>query len=152
MAMSTKAASAKKRGIKTSVYAYNEICGSIAEQICNMHSEDFSLENLMDIILDAFKMNDLIPNKQLEQTVNELYNKLANVVDLDRSKVGNELVFQFFDRNFASQIQSLKFLNEEAKITLTLKGNTISIVFNANSIELEGNIDILHEAYSICGR
>lgn len=147
MAMSTKAASAKKRGIKTSVYAYNEICGSIAEQICNMHSEDFLLENLMDIILDAFKMNDLIPNKQLEQTVNELYNKLANVVDLDRSKVGNELVFQFFDRNFASQIQSLKFLNEEAKITLTLKGNTISIVFNANSIELEGNIDILHEAY-----
>lgn len=134
---------------RSSTRAYDEICNSIATEICDIYPEDFSLEILMEIILNAFQMNKLNTDEQLKEVGKELYDKLIGVVNSDRWKVAHELVFQFFDKNFASQVQCLKYSNEKAKITLTIKDNPVSILLSADSIQLEGNIDILHEAYFI---
>ena len=78
--------------------AYDEICNSIATEICDMYPEDFSLEILMEIILNAFQMNKLNTDEQLKEVGKELYDKLIGVVNSDRWKVAHELVFQFLTR------------------------------------------------------
>lgn len=149
MVMSTKISNIKKENSRLTSRAYDEICTSIAAEICNVYPDEFSVELLTIIITNAFELNDLVVSEQLDGLIEELYEKLKSVVNMDRFRVAHELVFQFFDTNFASQIQSLSTGNDEARIDLFIKNNPVSIALKSDEIGIEGNVNILHEAYFI---
>lgn len=147
--MSTKVSELDKKDSRLSSRVYDEVCNSIADIICSIYPEEFSIEVLERIVVDAYEMNDFVIHKRQHEEISELYEKLVRVVKLDRWKVGHELVHQFFDVNFASQMQSLVDSDNEARITLSIKNNPISIALTADSIEIEGTVNIMHEAYFI---
>ena len=147
MVMNTRVSDIEKNSTRIITRAYDEIYAAIADEICNIYPEEFSIEILTDVIYNALEENDLVRDKQFERVVEELYDKLISVVKIDRWKVALEIVFQFFDVNFASQIQSLKYEDDKAQITLTIKDNPIKIEMTGDSIEIDGNINVMHEAY-----
>ena len=124
-----------------------EICASIAEEICKIYPEEFSFQFLKKLIMRYFEDYKLVYREDADEAINELYTALVNVINYDREKVMNEMVYQFFDLNFSSQIHPLTNDSDLTKIKLVVKNNPISISFSTDFLELQGNVNIMHEAY-----
>ena len=146
MVMGTAVSSLYKNETIFTSRVYDETCMFIVKKVCNEYPKEFSVSRLADIVKNAFEEHNLEVDKQLDNVIEELYDKLCNVVKTDRRKIELETVFQFFDLNFASQMQSLKS-DAEAEIKLTIKDHPISISIMNGTIGMEGNINIMHEAY-----
>lgn len=124
-----------------------EICASIAEEICKIYPKEFSFQLLKKLIMKYFEDYKLVYREDADEDINELYTALVNVINYDREKVMNEMIYQFFDLNFSSQIHSLTNGSDLTKIKLLVKNNPISISFSTDFLELQGNVNIMHEAY-----
>lgn len=124
-----------------------EICASIAEEICKIYPKEFSFQLLKKLIMKYFEDYKLVYREDADEDINELYTALVNVINYDREKVMNEMIYQFFDLNFSSQIHPLTNGGDLTKIKLVVKNNPISISFSTDFLELQGNVNIMHEAY-----
>lgn len=122
----------------------------LSNYIYDMKPQDFTEDNFLTM-LEKYGMDCGIKLNQLDLAVllDVLFEKLSRVVKSDRKKIANEMIFNFFKANFASQIQPLNNTEQEAKVVLTIKNHPIEIRFASDTIQMECNVNIMHEAYFI---
>ncbi len=140
----------RKRAVKGVYFTYIGDVRNLAHKVCSLEPEDFSVEVLTEIIDETFNTNDYDGEVISKQRIEELYERLKKSITIDHNRLKQELVFQFFDTNFASQIQTLKAVDETTSVSLEIKNHSIDISFrNSDTIDIEDDIDIIHEAYFI---
>lgn len=121
----------------------------IADEICNTNSDCFSIQEFKKIILKYCKTNGFKIRDDSQDILEEMYSRIESILQSDRQSVANELVYRYFDSNFASQMCSLASLDNEATIKLTIKNSAICVNFARDSVSFNKNINIMNEAYFI---
>lgn len=127
---------------------YRETCSNVTEALCFVEPEEFSYEKLVEILKTEFD-NNFVFLDDYKSELEDLYDKLAIVIKTDKDKLECELVYRFFDMMFASQIQTLKAVEKDARLTLMIKNKLLDINISADEIKIGSNINIMHEAYFI---
>lgn len=150
--MKTRISEIRKMRNMTSGNRIETICDEIADEICKLDAESFERKIYSNIIYNSCVRNDIELSKDdLMHMVEDSYEKIETLVKTDNRVVALQMVFEFFDIVFSSQIQTLSDRGEAADITLTIKDKPFHIAFKDNKqMKIDENdINIIHQAFLI---
>lgn len=119
----------------------------VAEKILNAGSAEDRYLSISELY-EGIKLDSIIDNFQI--FVNEISDKIENVLRVDDKIIENTLIEKTFEQYFFKQINDVYAPGSMAVVDLNIQGNSVHMVMTREgSIRVKKSIPILHEAICI---
>ncbi|WP_300716492.1 AAA family ATPase, partial [uncultured Brachyspira sp.] len=111
-------------------------------------SNNISIKNLISIIKKNIQKEDLIILD--DKIFDEIAENILEIISMKNSKLTLEIMSDYFDNIFESQINNLFNKNSNALLELEIKKEKMNIEFKSNEcVKFESDFNIIHNAFYI---
>lgn len=131
--------------------SFEKAVEKIIKYLMDASEEEVSREVYMNLFESAYsEYNSLLSKNTVNEFVDATYEKISAIMQKDNFVIAKEIVERLFLQVFSSQIQCIGSKNENAKVSLLIKGAEIKLEFENNKCKnLNMDYNILHEAFFI---
>ena len=129
----------------------HRLANEISEEVSKIFQDEKADRNKVYNIVRS-KLYEIASIKvdEVEDMVNEIVNKILQLLDISEYKIILEVITRYFNRVFNEQINSLFDIDNRTGLTLNIKGSNIGLTFNHNECtEFDSGISVMHKAIYI---